>query len=160
MFPLKKLARKGLSHCHNFAQMACLQWIPQPSGQQYGKRFFVMISSLHWQFYFPSIMPDAVNARHKQINHVHHRDDDGNDDDNDDGNDDEISPNLAWCHTYQLAFPKPLTRPFVLKYVKLLGFANQASLPHSRLPGESHMSEHPLFSPVVSQWLCNQMQSA
>ena len=62
--------------------------------------------------------------------------------------------------TYQLAFPKPLTRPFVLKYVKLLGFANQASLPHSRLPGESHMSEHPLFSPVVSQWLCNQMQSA
>ena len=31
---------------------------------------------------------------------------------------------------------------------------------HSRLPGESHMSEHPLFSPVVSQWLCNQMQSA
>ena len=61
---------------------------------------------------------------------------------------------------YQLAFPKPLTRPFVLKYVKLLGFANQAPLPHSRLPGESHMSEHPLFSPVVSQWLCNQMQSA
>ena len=31
---------------------------------------------------------------------------------------------------------------------------------HSRLPGESHMSEQPLFSPVGFQWLCNQMQSA
>ena len=31
---------------------------------------------------------------------------------------------------------------------------------HSRLPGESHMSEHHLFSPVVPKCLCNQMQSA
>ena len=72
----------------------------------------------------------------------------------------KVFENIGNLHTYQLAFPKPLTPPFVLKYVKLLGFANQAPLPHSRLPGESHMSEHPLFSPVVSQWLCNQMQSA
>ena len=36
--------------------------------------------------------------------------------------------------TYQLVFPKPLTRPFVLQYVKLLGFANQASLPPLQAP--------------------------
>ena len=76
------------------------------------------------------------------------------------------SPNLPHSELaraispYQLVFPKPLTRPFVLKYVTLLGFANQASLPSPRLPWESHTSEHSLFSPVVSQWLCNQMQSA
>ena len=41
--------------------------------------------------------------------------------------------------TYQLVFPKPLTRPFVLKYVKLLGFANQASLPSPQVPwGVTH----------------------
>ena len=65
-----------------------------------------------------------------------------------------------WYLTYQLVSPKPLTRPFVLKYVKLLGLPTRLHSHHSRLPGESHMSEHPLFSPVVSQWLCNQMQSA
>ena len=61
---------------------------------------------------------------------------------------------------YQLVFPIPLTPPFLLKYVMLLGFANQASLLYSRLPGESNMSEQPLFCPVVFWWLCNQMQSA
>ena len=40
------------------------------------------------------------------------------------------------------------------------GFPTRLHCPHSRLPGESHISEHPLFSPVVSQWLRNQMQSA
>ena len=36
--------------------------------------------------------------------------------------------NETWGLPYQLDFPKPLTRPFLLKYVKLLGFGNQASL--------------------------------
>ena len=40
------------------------------------------------------------------------------------------------------------------------GLPTRFHCPHPRLPGESRMSEHPLFSPVVSQWLCNQMQSA
>ena len=40
------------------------------------------------------------------------------------------------------------------------GLPTRLHCPHSRLPGESHMSDHPLFSPVVFQWLCNQMQSA
>ena len=40
------------------------------------------------------------------------------------------------------------------------GLPTRLQWSHSRLPGESHMSEHPLFSPVVFQWLCNQMQSA
>ena len=62
--------------------------------------------------------------------------------------------------TYQLVSPKPLTWPFVLKYVKLLGLPTRHHSHQARLPGESHMSEHPLFSPVASQWLCNQMQSA
>ena len=40
---------------------------------------------------------------------------------------------------YQLVSPKPLTRPFVLKYVKLLGFANQASQPPLKAPwGVTH----------------------
>ena len=40
------------------------------------------------------------------------------------------------------------------------GLATRLHCPHSRFPGESHMSEQPLFSQVVFQWLCNQMQSA
>ena len=41
--------------------------------------------------------------------------------------------------SYQLVSPKPLTRPFVLKYVKLLGFANQVSLPPLQAPwGVTH----------------------
>ena len=40
------------------------------------------------------------------------------------------------------------------------GLPTRLHCPHSRLPRESHMSEHPLFSPVVSKRLCNQMQSA
>ena len=39
-----------------------------------------------------------------------------------------------FTEAYQLAFPKPLTRPFLLKYVKLLGFGNQASLPPLQAP--------------------------
>ena len=40
---------------------------------------------------------------------------------------------------YQLDSPKPLTRPFVLKYVKLLGSANQVSLPSPQAPwGVTH----------------------
>ena len=54
---------------------------------------------------------------------------------------------------YQLAFPKPLTRPFLLKYVKPLGSANQASLPLLRAPwGATHewtAFVHPSGLPVV-----------
>ena len=39
-------------------------------------------------------------------------------------------------NSYQLVFPKHLTRRFVLKYVKLLQFGNQASLPS--LQGVTH----------------------
>ena len=47
--------------------------------------------------------------------------------------------NPICSYSYRLAFPKPLTRPFVLKYVKLLGFANQASLPPLQAPwGVTH----------------------
>ena len=40
---------------------------------------------------------------------------------------------------YQLVFPKYLTWPFLLKYVKPLGFGNQASLPPLQAPwGVTH----------------------
>ena len=50
-----------------------------------------------------------------------------------------INKNLFRIDPYQLAFPKALTRPFLLKYVKPLGSANQASLPLLQAPwGVTH----------------------
>ena len=45
----------------------------------------------------------------------------------------EIQRNICYnrrdsSQAYQLVSPKPQARPFVLKYIKLLGFANQASI--------------------------------
>ena len=49
----------------------------------------------------------------------------------------KLKPKYATA--YQLVFPKPLTRPFLLKYVKLLRFGNQASLPPFQAPwGVTH----------------------
>ena len=66
----------------------------------------------------------------------------------------------VWGPSYQLVFPKPLIRPFLLKYVKLLGFANQASLPHLQAPWGVTREWTAFVLPSGFQWLCNHMQSA
>ena len=58
---------------------------------------------------------------------------------------------------YQLGFPKPLTRPLLLKQCLPLGSADQGSGPQLNLPRESVLSGARLCSP---QWLRNRGQPA
>ena len=71
-------------------------------------------------------------------------------------NDSYISPTLNEI-TYQLAFPKPLTRPLLLKQCLPLGSAVQGTDPQLNLPRESVLSGASLCSP---QWLRNRGQPA
>ena len=76
--------------------------------------------SLHWLLVVTSIPSARIENFRSIIGLVH----------------DDV---IKWKYSYQLAFPKPLTRPFVLKCVKLLGFATQASLPPLQAPwGVTH----------------------
>ena len=59
--------------------------------------------------------------------------------------------------SYQLFFPKPLTRPLLLKQCLPLGSADQGTGPQLNLPRESVLSGASLCSP---QWLRNRMQPA
>ena len=64
----------------------------------------------------------------------------------------QVSP-----YTYQLFFPKPLTRPLLLKQCLPLGSADQGTGPQLNLPRESVLSGASLCSP---QWLRNRGQPA
>ena len=55
---------------------------------------------------------------------------------------------------YQLVFPKPLTPDHLCwNMLSYLGLPTRLHCPHPRLPGESHMSEHPLFAPALPELL-------
>ena len=60
-------------------------------------------------------------------------------------------------YSNQLVFPKPLTRPLLLKQCLPLGSADQGTGPQLNLPRESVLSRASLCSP---QWLRNRGQPA
>ena len=68
--------------------------------------------------------------------------------------DQSIAPHIGWASL------NPWPDHFCWNMLSYSGLATRLHCPHSRFPRESHMSEQPLFSQVVFQWLCNQMQSA
>ena len=64
---------------------------------------------------------------------------------------------ILYRYTYQLVFPKPLTRPLLLKQCLPLGSADQGTGPQLNLLRESVLSGASLCSP---QWLRNRGQPA